>query len=118
MILNRQAKIEKTKKIMDYIVYFSSFIDIAIAILVTLSYFNIGNPKTFLPQVEITLTITVVLTVVLGVLLIYLKHYESLFAGYLQVRDHVNYHISNFQKLAALLSRIKFPRQKYKFKHR
>ena len=118
MIINKRDKIEKTKKAMDIIVYSSSFVDIVIAILVGLSYFKIGNPKSFLPSAEIILSLSVVMTMVLGVLMIYLKHYESLLSRFFQVRNHVSYHISNFQRLLRFLSRIKLPKYRYRYKPR
>ncbi len=116
MLVNRRIQIERTKNLMDKIVYFSSLIDIMIAILVSLSYFKIGYPEIFLPSTEIILTITVALTVVLGVLLIYLKHYETIFVGFLMVGNHVKVNLTKFQKFMMLLSAVRPPRFKYAYK--
>ncbi len=117
MILNRRGQIEKTRKIMDWIVYFSSFVDVLIAILVTLSYFKVGDPGIFLPSVESILTVTVVLTVVMGVLLVYLKHYESILAGFFHVQSRVKTNLSRFQRLLGALSEIK-TKYRYRYKPR
>lgn len=116
VFLNKRLQIERTKNIMDKIVYFSSFVDVLIAILVMLSYFKIGNPELILLPVEYILTATVVLTIILAVLLIYLKHYESILARFLHVGNHVKNHVSRFQQLIKTLSAIRPPKYRYKYK--
>lgn len=110
----RQQQIAKTRKIMDIIVYSSSLVDIAIALLVTLSSFHIGNPEVFMMPISYILTATVALTVIMGGLLMYLKHYESVLAGFLNTGDHVKYSLFNFRHLSVLLARIKPSKYRHK----
>ncbi|TAL47584.1 hypothetical protein EPN87_02600 [archaeon] len=110
----RQQQIAKTKKLMDIIVYSSSVIDIAIAILVTLSYFHIGSPEAFLMPIGYVLTVTVALTVIMGGLLIYLKHYESVLAGFLNTGNHVKHSFFNFSRLSVFLARFKPSKYRHK----
>ena len=116
MLVTKRMQIEQTKHLMDKIVYFSSVVDIIIAVLVALSYFKIGNPEIFLPSTEIILTITVAMTIVLGILLVYLKHYEVLFTGFLIVGNRVKINLSKFQQFMKILSAVRPPKFKYTYK--
>lgn len=118
MIVNRRLQVEKTKRMMDIIVYSSSAIDIVIAILVTVSYLKLGDTKFILVPVEYMLTATVALTIVLGILLMYMKHYESMLAGFLHVGGHIKLHISKFQSLVKALSTIRPPKYRYRYRYR
>lgn len=76
--LNYRKKLNNTKKWLDIVVYTSSGLDAAIAIVALLSFFHIGNPTAYIWPISYALAAMVGLTVILGVLLIWMRHYERI----------------------------------------
>ena len=64
------------RKTLDRLAYFSLVLDICIAIITTLSFFDIGNPQNLLVPVNYLLTIVVILSIIMFVVLLLLRSKE------------------------------------------
>ena len=78
MIGEKYARIERLKKLIDRIAYFSLILDICIAVITSLSIFHIGNSEIILVPVNYLLTIVVILSIGLFITLFMLKHEEGI----------------------------------------
>ena len=78
MIGEKYTRIERLKKLIDKIAYFSLFLDICIAAITSFSIFHIGNPETILVPVNYLLTVVVILSIGLFIALFTLKHEEDI----------------------------------------
>lgn len=74
----KYARIERLRKLIDRVAYFSLILDICIAVITTLSIFHIGNPETIMVPVNYMLTIVVMLSIGLFITLFILKHEENI----------------------------------------
>jgi len=69
----RTARVRKT---LDRLAYASLILDICIAIITVLTFFDIGNPQPLLIPINYLLTIVVVLSIIMFVVLILLRSEE------------------------------------------
>jgi hypothetical protein len=75
---DRFTQMEKVRRIIDKVAYYSLILDIMIASITTMSLMHIGNPEAIMVPVNYALTAVVVLSIGLFVLLFYLKHEEKI----------------------------------------
>ncbi len=75
---DRHEQIGKIRWLIDRIAYYSLFLDIAIALITSLSLFHIYRTETLLVQVNYALTAVVILSMMLFGALFYLKHEQKL----------------------------------------
>jgi len=75
---DRHEQIGKIRWLIARIAYYSLFLDIAIALITSLSLFHIYRTETLLVQVNYALTAVVVLSMILFGALFYLKHEQKL----------------------------------------
>jgi uncharacterized membrane protein YiaA len=86
--LHYKKKLEKTKRMLDIIVYSSSILDITIAVIVVMAHMGLNNPQAILFPVNFLLMIVVALTGVVGVLFLWLKHYEKIIYNVAMFHSH------------------------------
>jgi len=79
-------KMERLKKTIDKVAYASLVLDICIAIVTSLSIFNVGNPQNILVPINYMLTIIVVLSIGLFITLFVLKHEEDIMSNLLNMK--------------------------------
>ena len=94
-MVKNYAKIERVRKLIDRVAYFSLVLDICIAVLTSVSIFHLGNPEAFLVPVNYMLTAVVVLSIGMFVTLFYLKHEENILDALLSRK----YRFSSIQPL-------------------
>lgn len=75
----KHQKIVRLRKLLDLVVYGSSFVDAAIMIITIFSFMHLPT-EVFLQQTAVMLTALVVITIVLGGALIFLQYYDSISA--------------------------------------
>ncbi len=76
--LYNKRKMKKTKKILDYIVYTGSGLEIIIAVIIFSTHFGLQDPNFLLLPVNYAIAVIVVLTGVVGSLFLWIKHYEKI----------------------------------------
>lgn len=104
---NRNSeKILRLRKLIHNLAYGSLVLDICIAIITSLSIFQISAPGALLMPVNIMLTIVVILSIGAGILTITLEHYEKILLRTLNIKDRIK------DKISALIN----SRKKYHFK--
>jgi hypothetical protein len=72
----KQAHIEKVRRLIDKIAFYSLFLDMAIAGITVMSFFSI-KLDVAMPIIDVLLTVTVVLSIGLFAFLFWLKHEEK-----------------------------------------
>jgi hypothetical protein len=104
-------KIEKIRRLIDKVAYYSLFLDICIASITTFSLLHIGNPEPILIPVNYLLTIVVVLSIGLFVTLFYLKHEENIMGNLMGTKYKFKHHSrSLYDKIKSM---IKYYRNKH-----
>ena len=107
------AKIEKVRKLIDTVALYSLFIDIAIAVITTLSIMHVETQSILIP-VNYLLTIVVILSIGLFAFLFWLKHEEKILDGLMGRKYH--YVPSRFYLREEIAKRIKDFNNKRKLK--
>jgi len=79
-------KMERLKKTIDKVAYASLILDICIAIVTSLSIFNVGNPQNILVPINYMLTIVVILSIGLFITLFVMKHEEDILSNLMNTR--------------------------------
>lgn len=75
---DRYGQIERLRKLIDKIAYYSLSIDITIALITSLSLLHISGTDVLLIPVNYALTAVVVLSIGLFIVLFYLKHEQKI----------------------------------------
>jgi len=99
----RERRIQRLRRTIDYLAYGSLVLDICITILTLFSLFQVFNPETFLVPVNYLLTIVVIVSLASASMMVYLKHEEKLLGNALRLTNHIR------QKF----DRLKNPQYKY-----
>jgi len=99
------GKIIKLRRLIHNLAYGSLILDILIAIITSLSIFQISNPTFLLGPINVMLTIVVILSIGSGILIITFEHYEKILLKTLHIKERIK------DKIAVLVS----SRNKYKF---
>ena len=102
----REQRIQRLRRTIDYLAYGSLVLDICITILTLLSLFQQFNQASILVPVNYLLTIVVIVSVASASLLVYLKHEEKLLGNALRLSNHIR----------ERFDRLKNPRYKYEHK--
>jgi len=79
-------KMERLKKTIDKVAYASLILDICIAIVTSLSIFNVGNPQNILVPINYMLTIVVILSIGLFITLFVMRHEEDILSNLMNTR--------------------------------
>lgn len=66
----------RVRKTLDRLAYASLILDICIAIITTLSFFDVGNPRPLLIPINYLLTVVVILSLVMFILLLLIRANE------------------------------------------
>jgi magnesium-transporting ATPase (P-type) len=85
----REQRIQRLRRTIDYLAYGSLVLDICITILTLLSLFQQFNQASILVPVNYLLTIVVIVSVASASLLVYLKHEEKLLGNALRLSNHI-----------------------------
>jgi magnesium-transporting ATPase (P-type) len=102
----REQRIQRLRKTIDYLAYGSLVLDICIAVLTLLSLLQLFDSQYVLLPVNYLLTIVVIVSLASASLLVYLKHEEKLLGNALRLSNHIR----------ERFDRLKNPRYKYEHK--
>lgn len=100
-----RKRYEHAKKMLNFIVYASSGLDVLIAVFTGFTFLNLGDPKAALLPIEYALTATVVITVIMAGMMIYLKHEAAILSNFVTIHQH-------FKKGTYVIGRIKLPKKR------
>jgi hypothetical protein len=109
-------RIESLRRAIDIFAYGSLLLDICIAVVTTLSIFNITTGEFVLVPINYLLTSVVIMSLVSGGMLLYVKHYERMMAEMLKIKykikaswisspsDTFNFRLGIRKKIRSLLN--------------
>jgi len=93
----RQQRIEKLRKSINYLAYGSLVLDICIAVLTLLSLLQLFDSQYVLLPVNYLLTIVVIVSLASASMMVYLKHEEKLLGNALRLTNHIRQRFYRFK---------------------